>query len=158
MTDNPAQTHAARTHDNAAQTHDAQAQEDTVEFGLADDLLGPAEEADPDPDTDSDTDTDAGTDSTINSAASTPATPASTWSDQPDEEDYLAPVARRGKLTTALIVALIFIVGILVGTVLYKALAPAPPPQIVYVLNDAGSSAPSAPIAPAPTTASSSTR
>ena len=99
------------------------ATEDTVEVGLADDLLGPHDEAD---------------DETHPSAPAAAAPAPSSGSD--DEEDYLEPPRRRGKLTTGLLVALIFLVGVLAGTVLTKVLAPAPAPQVVYVLNDSGAS------------------
>lgn len=109
--------------------HAARTDDDTVEHGLTEDLLGPK-----DPD-----------------VAETAPPPAAgpEWSDLPDDEDYLAPAARRSRLTTALLVALIFLIGVLVGTVLSKTLSPDPAPQIVYVLNDAGSPAP-APAASTP--------
>ncbi len=115
-------------------TNHARRADDTVEIGLADDLLGPADDAQADP-------------SGSTPDASTPAAEPKTWSDLSDDEDYLAPAGRRSRLTTGLFVALIFLVGILVGTVLTRALAPTPAPQIVYVLSS-GSPAPTASASP----------
>lgn len=101
------------------------AESDTAsDRGLADDLLGSGESS---PEADLPT-----------------ATPVAVPDVAGDDEDYLQPARKRGKLTTGLIVALIFLLGILVGTVLSKTLSPAPAPQVVYVLNDAGSPAPTA--------------
>lgn len=135
--------------------HSARTRDDTVELNLADDLLGPADEADVDPAgaTPSGSRTAGTTAADPTPGDPTPADPTpadsrSTWPDLPDDEDYLAPAARRGKLTTGLLIALIFLVGVLVGTVLTRTLAPEPAPQIVYVLNDSGSSAPTATASP----------
>ena len=107
--------------------HAAPTQDDAVEPGLAEDLLGPADDAGAGP-----------------TAARDSAESAAGWSDLRDDEDYLAPAARRGKLTTGLLVALIFLAGLLVGTLLTRVLAPAPAPQVVYGLSDSGASAPTA--------------
>ena len=107
--------------DNAARRH-LDTHDDTVDNGLTEDLLGPGDGADAD------------------AEASVPGPAGASWSDLGDDDDYLAPPTRRGKLTTGLLVALIFLVGILLGAVLSKTLSPAPAPQIVYVLNDSGAS------------------
>ncbi len=70
----------------------------------------------------------------------------------PDDDDYLEPdTRRRSRVTTTLLVALIFALGTLTGVLVGRVLTPAPAPRIIYLLNDAPSSAPSASALPAPT-------
>lgn len=73
----------------------------------------------------------------------------------PDEDDeYFEPHdQRRSRLTTGLLVALIFALGVLTGVLVGRLLTPTPAPQIVYVLDDASASAPvpSARVPAAPT-------
>ena len=63
-------------------------------------------------------------------------------------------------MTTGLLVALIFALGMLAGVLVGRLLTPTPAPQIVYVLNDAPSSDASSPVpsspAPPPPTPSAS--
>lgn len=72
--------------------------------------------------------------------------------DPDDDDDYLEPdTRRRSRLTTALLVALIFALGTLTGVLVGRVLTPAPTPRIVYLLNDAPTSAPSTSALPSPT-------
>jgi hypothetical protein len=75
----------------------------------------------------------------------------------PDEDDdYFEPDGqRRSRVTTGLLVALIFALGVLTGVLVGRLLTPTPAPQVVYVLNDAPSSAP-VPSAPVPSAATPS--
>ena len=113
----------------------------TPSTSLADDLLTPNDTAPIAGDTDS--------------VADTP--PAAV--DEPDDsedrgeadDDYLDFVDhKRSRVTTGLIIALVFAVGVLFGALITRTLAPAPQPQIVYVLNKAGHSDSPRP-APTPT-------
>ena len=69
---------------------------------------------------------------------------------EPDEDDeYFEPHdQKRSRVTTGLLVALIFALGVLAGLLVGRLLTPAPAPQIVSVLNDAPSSAPPASVPP----------
>lgn len=107
--------------------------DDTVETSyapsLSDDLLAVHDEPAPD----------------ATAVAPTAAPPAGEEQDEDDE--YFEPqTRRRSRLTTGLLVALIFLLGMLAGVLLGRALASDPAPQVVYVLNDAGSTA--APVTP----------
>lgn len=59
-----------------------------------------------------------------------------------DDEDYYQPPKKRSRVTTGLVVALIFMVGVLVGVTGGRALPQQRAPHVVYLLNDEGSSAP----------------
>lgn len=91
---------------------------------LADDLLSP---------------TDTGTD-----AETSPATgdePADSEARGEADDDYLDfGDHRRSRVTTGLIIALIFAVGVLFGALLTRTLTPAPRAQIIYVLSEPGGS------------------
>ncbi len=67
-----------------------------------------------------------------------------------DDDDYFEPhPQRRSRVTTGLLVALIFVLGMLCGVLAGRVLTPTPPPQIVYLLGDSTTSTPS-PSASAP--------
>jgi hypothetical protein len=110
--------------------------DDTVEISLTDRLLTPTAPA---PATEA---SDAG-------GATQVDTPA--WA--ADDEDYQPVDRKRNRWTTGLGIALLFVFGMLCGSILTHVLSPAPAPQVVYVLNDAGSGS-SATTTPAPGEAS----
>lgn len=99
--------------------------DDTVETSLTDELLAHTE---------AETET-----------ASEPTASETAWSSE-DDEEFLAPSAKRSRWTTGLVVALIFVLGAFCGVLLGKALSPTPAPQVVYLLGDgsAPSGSPSA--------------
>ena len=106
--------------------------DDTIETRLVDDLLSPT-----DPET-------LGPPAADGASASTDPTPP--VGDPAVEDEYdLEGTGRRSRVTTGLIIALIFALGVLVGVLVARQLSPAPPPRIVYVLNDSGDSSARAP-------------
>jgi hypothetical protein len=72
-----------------------------------------------------------------------------------DDDDYFEPhPQRRSRVTTGLLVALIFVLGMLCGVLAGRVLTPTRPPQIVYLLGDSTTSTPPSPSASArPTSA-----
>ena len=60
-----------------------------------------------------------------------------------DDEDYYEPPKKRSRLTTGLVIALIFLLGMFVGVSVSRLLPSQQRPQVVYLLNDDG--APQAP-------------
>jgi hypothetical protein len=70
-----------------------------------------------------------------------------------DDDDYFEPhPQRRSRVTTGLLVALIFVLGMLCGVLAGRVLTPTRPPQIVYLLGDSTTSTPPFPSASAPPT------
>lgn len=63
----------------------------------------------------------------------------STWVEPAeDDEDYYEPPKKRSRVTTGLVVALIFLLGMFTGVTLSRLLPAQQRPQIVYLLNDDG--------------------
>ena len=114
--------------------HDASS-DDTVSMTLADELLAPGEP-------------------TAGAPAEPPPSAAGEWA---DDEDFQPIERKRNRWTTVLGVALIFMFGVLCGSILTHVLAPTPAPPTVYVLNGAGSaSTTGSPSAAPPSTGPSS--
>ena len=61
-----------------------------------------------------------------------------------DDEDYYEPPKKRSRVTTGLVIALIFLLGMFVGVSVSRLLPSQQRPQVVYLLNDDGG-APQAP-------------
>ena len=95
--------------------HDASS-DDTVSMTLADELLAPGEVATGTPDDE-------------------PPPTSDQWA---DDEDFQPVDRKRNRWTTVLGVALIFMFGVLCGSILTHVLSPTPPAPTVYVLNSAG--------------------
>ena len=93
--------------------------QNTAETSLADDLL-----------------TRSGNGTVVDAPTQTAAEPGS--GPTGEDDDYLYTDGhRRSRVTTGLLIALIFVIGVLSGVLLARILTPTPPPQIVYVLNGA---------------------
>ena len=143
-------------HDDTARS---QPSDDTVELdagpSLADDLLHSDDPAEEEVEQDEQDDPERG--QTADAPRTGGVAEPSTDSTGPDEDDdYFEPDGqRRSRVTTGLLVALIFALGVLTGVLVGRLLTPTPAPQVVYVLNDAPSSAP-VPSPPVPSAATPS--
>lgn len=56
-----------------------------------------------------------------------------------DDEDYYEPPKKRSRLTTGLVVALIFLLGMFTGVTVSRLLPSQQRPQVIYLLNNEGS-------------------
>ena len=126
------------------QTLDDQRGDDTVEIrrdpSLVDDLLPPADT------------TELELEGGEQTAGSQPVDRREGLDRQDEDDEYFEPhTQRRSRVTTGLLVALIFALGMLCGVLAGRVLAPPSRPQIVYLLNDANTSTSTpAPPTPAP--------
>jgi hypothetical protein len=133
--------------------------DDTVELDagptLADELLHSDHPAEDEGEQDERDDLERGERADARPSGGLPS-PATDSTGPDEDDDYFEPDGqRRSRVTTGLLVALIFALGVLTGVLVGRLLTPTPAPQVVYVLNDAPSSAP-VPSAPVPSAATPS--
>ena len=143
-------------HDDTARS---QPSDDTVELDagptLADELLHSDHPAEDEVEQDEQDDLERGQRADAPPSGGLPS-PATDSTGPDEDDDYFEPDGqRRSRVTTGLLVALIFALGVLTGVLVGRLLTPTPAPQVVYVLNDAPSSAP-VPSAPVPSAATPS--